>query len=235
MASTGWAEIVAAAVVLIDDERNSELLQISPAQFYRRMAGYVNLALPMLSKPPELLAALRQGMTAPSYEAMSWVSTDESTQGETALDTGLTGYELCSAVVRLSAGPAGGVVYAPYSVDYDAETGIVTIPQQQEAGIEYELDFYTDGSFEPALTESQMRLFAMAVAVVWDQRFERDWLNITPKVKDDTFETGNESNYMEKSSQRLQRNIAAYNDALRSYEQLCAYTSVVRRGGTALV
>ncbi len=226
--ATTWAEVVGAALTVIDDERASEQLTVSPAQFYRRMSAYVNFALPMLNRPPELLKHLKNGMTQPEFDEAEWTSTETSTGEETQVETGFTGYDLCSVVMRIPDGAAGGVIYAPYSdFTYDAETGIVTFPVQQSAGVEYMIDFYNDGTF-PTLTDSQMRLFALAIAVVWDERFERTWLSITPKIKDSTFDVGNEANYMEKSSQRLQRNIAAFNDRLRHYEQDCAYLNVVK-------
>ena len=58
---TTWADIIASAMVLIDDVRLEEQLAVSPAQLYRRMVGWINLAYTKLSKPPELLAYLKGG------------------------------------------------------------------------------------------------------------------------------------------------------------------------------
>ena len=232
--STGWAEVVNAALTVIDDERLAELIAISPAQFYRKMSAYVRFALPMLNRPPELSKMLREGAQAPRCDESIWISTAQSLTGQTEIATGKIGYGLFSASLRLPT-PAGDAGYEPYpAAAYDAETGVVTMPAQSAEGLEYSLDFYEDGTL-PTLSDAQTRLAAMAVAIVWDQRFERDWLSITPKLHDSSFDPVNEATYMEKGSQRLQRNISAFNDALRHYEQDCAYATATQGSGGRIV
>ena len=227
---TTWADIIAAAMVLIDDVRLEEQLATSPAQFYRRMAGWINQAYTKLSKPPELLAYLKSEKTDPEFDDYLWESTAASvTDPETVVPTGKIGYELCSVTVRVQH-PNGTISLTPYpDATYDAETGNVTFPQQAQEGIGYDIDFYTDGAF-PTLSDAQMRLAALAVATLWDERFARNWLAIGPKIHDESFEAPNEPQYMEKSGKRLHENIIAFEDELRAYEQICAYTATVRNG-----
>lgn len=224
---TSWADVVAAAMVQIDDVQLTEQLAVSAAQFYRRMAAFITQALPLLSRPPELRRYLQREMVVPLWDDYEWTSTAESMTDETVLQTGKTGFELCSAVI-IRQEHDGRISYYPYSGEiYDPDTGDVAFPVQAAEGTRYMLDFYTDGSFAD-LSYAQMRLFAMAVAVVWNERFDNTWLNLTPKIKDESFDTVNESNYMEKSSQRLQRVIAAFTDELGRYEQDCKYASVLK-------
>lgn len=231
--ATTWADIVSAAMIQIEDVRLSEQLAVSPAQFYRRMAGWIYQALPLLSKPPELLSALKTGMTEPEYTDFEWESTQESTETETQVETGAVGYDLCSVVLVTYDG-VGVPYYSAYSgTEYDAETGIVTFPQQEASGVSYMLDFYTDGAF-PDLTATQMRLFALAVACVWDERFERTWLPMTAKLHDSSFDPPNEANYMDKTRMRKKENKLAFEDELRAYEQLCAYTARVYNGNASV-
>lgn len=220
--ATAWADIVAAAMVQIDDVRLQDQLSTSPAQFYRRMAAWIKQAMPLLNRPPQLLAYLKKDMVAPEYADAEWVSTAESMTAETTLNTGAIGYDLFS-VVQVIEQDQGVVTYAPYAeAQYDPETGDVTFPVQSAEGISYVLDFYTDGTFQD-LTDTQIRLFALAVAVVWDERFTRNYLNLQPKIHDSSFSTVNEANYTEKVSKRLHDNRIMFNDELRAYEQLCAY------------
>lgn len=225
--ATTWADIVTAALVQIDDVRLQEQMAVSPAQFYRRMSALIQQAIPLLSRPPELLTFLINGMVLPAYDDYEWTSDEASTEAVTAVETGMTGFDLCSVTQRVQH-PNGTISLVPYSgAVYDAETGIVTMPQQESAGINYDFDFYTDGEF-PDLTKTQMRLFALAVAVVWDERFSRNWLNLQPKIHDDSFETVNEANYVQQITKRLHENRIAFNDELRWYEQLCAYNGVFK-------
>ena len=221
--ATGWSDIISnSAMVIIDDVRLAEQLQASPALFYRRMSLYTKEALPMMSRPPELLSHLTNGMEEPSYDSYEWTSTPASTSAVTVVNTGLLNYELCSICIIHQ----DGSLEPYYDATYDDTTGDVTFPIQSESGINYTIDVYNDGEF-PDLTETQMRLFGLAIAIVWDERFSRNWLNMQMKIKDSSFETVNESNYIEKVTDRMETNRRYFNDELRKYEQDVAYNRVV--------
>ncbi len=225
---TTWAEVICNyAMPIIDDVRLTDEMGTNPALFFRRMSIYVTLALPNLSRPPELDAFLKKDLTAPDYDDSSWVSTEESTEGNTNVDTGCVGYDLFSCSLR-TVDDAGVVTLtiAP-DVTYDKDSGVVTFPVQDSSGLEYIMDFYTDGSFGNELTEAQKRLVGMAMAIVWDERFSRSWLNIQQKIKDSSFDTVNESNYMREVQSRLVTNRGLLNDELRKYEQDLAYSNTV--------
>jgi len=225
--ATTWADITAAAMVLIDDVRLEEQLAVSPAQFYRRMSGWITQAYTKLSKPPEFFEYLKAGKVDAEFDDYLWESTEESTTAETVVTTGKIGYELCNVTIRVPH-PNGTISLTPYpNVAYDPETGNVTFPIQSQAGIDYDIDFYTDGSF-PDMTDTQMRLAALAMATLWDERFARDWLAMSPKIHDESFDAPNEPQYMEKSNKRYHENVIAFEDELRAYEQLCAYTNIMR-------
>lgn len=221
--ATGWSDIITAAMQIIDDINWRDQLAISPAQFYRAKSEAVLFSMPLLKRPPELLQYLQNGMTAPSYGDYEWISTEESTGAVTVVETGMKGFDLCSISQR----SADGLDYFPYTLAaYNADTGEVTFPVQTKAGIEYSIDFYTDGEFQD-LTPTQIRLFALAVAVTWDDKFQRDWLSDTMKLRDASFDTVNENNYMRQTNERFIVNKTAFEDELRAYEQLCAYSHVV--------
>ena len=124
-----------------------------------------------------------------------------------------------------------GYTFSGWDKELTAVTGNVTFPVQSAAGIKYTIDFYTDGAFgtqNKALTVRQMELFSLAVAIVWDQRMDRNWLNIQAKVHDSSFNPPSEGTYTEKINQRLMRNIQMFNDKCTKYEQDCAFVN--RRG-----
>ena len=229
--ATSWAEIDAAAMVQIDDVRLQEQLQISPALYYRRMAMFVEAAMPLLSRPPEFLAYLTQSMEKPEYDEFEWVSTDDSTDNETTVETGKTGYDICSCIA-VEMQNDGRVMQTPYQVNYDAETGNVVFGAQDSAGIHYQLDFYKDGTFDDIST-AQMRLFALAIALTWDERFAATWIDRTPKINDSSFSTVNEANWTEKISQAHRRKAQDFYEELKTYEQLCAYNTRVTGMGFA--
>lgn len=220
---TGWSEVISATKLLIDDVRWQRELETSAARFFRAKSDFVRMALPRLNRPPCLLNYIREGMEEPEYGSYAWESTEASTSAATPIATGMSNYGLCTVALRSE----DGLYETPYTdFTYDSESGVVVFSVQPSAGLSYEIDFYNDGEFNN-LSEAQMRLFARAVALVWDERFERNWLNMQPKISDASFSTVNEANYQEKASLRLQRSIQAFEDELRKYEQDCAYRATV--------
>lgn len=222
---TEWSQVITKAKVLIDDVRWDRELAVDPARFYRAKSDYVLLALPLLNRPPNLQAAIKNGMTLPQYDSYSYPIT-EDISGPMTFETGMTGYEIASVTLR----DADGISETPvFSTSYDPENGTVTAEITASAGQSVEIDFYTDGQFSD-LSDTQMRLFALAVAVVWDERFDNNWLNMQQKIHDSSFSTANEGNYAEKISQRRERNRAAFTEELKQYEQNVAYLSRVPQG-----
>ena len=228
--ATGFTDIITAAMVIIDDIRWRDDLAANPAIFYREKADWVVKALASLNRPPELGEYLQQTMTAPAFADYAWTSDAASMSAETVVATGKTGFDLCSVSVY----NAAKTKLTPYTgANYDKTTGNVTFPVQSAAGISYTIDFYTDGTFGGSnnLTVRQMELFSLAVAVcVWDQRMDRNWLNMQAKVHDSSFATPSEGTYTEKVNQRLMRNIQLFNDKCSKYEQDCAYRHRFRGG-----
>lgn len=223
---TGWSDIITAAMTIIDDARWRDDLATNPAVFFRAKSDYIRAAMPKLNRPPELYTMLKTGMVEPNYDEYEWTSDAASLTGETAVSTGKIGYSLCS-VAFYNADKTKMTAYPDAA--YDSETGIVTFPQQSAAGIAYTIDFYTDGTF-PELTPAQTDLFVLAVAIVWDMRQDRNWLNLQMKIHDSSFKTANEGNYAEKINQRLMRNIQMFRDSMNKYEQDCAYNGRFQNG-----
>lgn len=228
---TSWSEIITNyAMTNIDDVRLQEDASNDPAAFFRRMSLYMENAIPLFSMPVQMREYLRDGLVAPSYDDMYWDSTVESTAQSTVVETGKTGYELFSCAI-VEQDVTGGISLTPYSgAAYDKESGRVTFPPQDGAGIRYSLDFYTDGAFGHDLTMEQKRILGLCVANVWDERFFRNWLNDQMKVKDASFDTVNEGTYMREGAAKHEKNRGRLMDELHKYEQDCTHLNVVRRG-----
>ena len=219
---TAIADVITQAMVYIDDIRMQEQLAVNPALFYRRMSDYINAAMPLLSSPPQLLDYVHGQYTEPEYGDEYWTSTEASLTEETVISTDYIGYDLCSVV---SIDAENNATAYP-DATYNSETGEVTFPQQVAEGINYEIDFYKDGETAD-LTPTMVRLFALAIAIVWDERFSNAWLSITQKIKDSSFQTVNESTYIDKLTNRQKENRQRFQDEMRKYEQNSAYKTVV--------
>lgn len=228
---TPWQQVICeSAMTFIDDIRLQEQMVTNSAQFLRRMSLYMNLAIPMLNRPPELLEYLKNGLTLPTYDDAEWVSDEASTQGTTTVQTGKTGYGTFSCVLQTTY--EQGVIQTPYpAAQYDPETGNVTFPQQQESGQVYIMDFYQDGAFAQELSPTMIRLLGLACSCVWDDRFANEWLANHAKIHDESFEAPNEANYMNATTRKRDANRMQFNGELRKYEQDVQYRSAVSAAG----
>lgn len=219
---TGWSEIVCDyAMVFINDDRMTEKLRNDPARFLREMSLFLRSAIPRFSRPPEIIPWLKLG-TQPKYDSFLWTAGED---GAATVSTGLTGYELCSIVVR-GTDRYGNITEAPFPGNYDPETGTVTL-DGVTAGTVFDMDFYTDGYFENDLTQEMKRILGLCVQSVWENRFTSVWLAREAKVIDRSFTPPNEANWTRAQEEKRRSLEATLNEELRQYEHNCAYMRTV--------
>lgn len=225
---TTWSEIITDyAMVEIDDLRMRAELQDNPALFFRGMSLYMKNAIPYFNNPPEMQQWMKN--TPPSFADYNWtVPTD--TAEETVVQTGQLGYELMSVQI-LSEEENGVVGVTPYiGATYDSETGNVTFPAGLTEGTQFQMDFYTDGTFDNDLTEEEKRILGLCVDYVWNTRFSGNWLNMQPKIQDANFSVGSEANYTRSQTERMRQKRIALNDEIHKYAQNVAYREMGRVG-----
>lgn len=198
-------------------------LQTNPARFFRAKSDLVTSAIPYFSRPIGMQEWL--AYRKPVYDDYLYTALEDE-EAPVTIATGKTGFELCSAMLS-STDAAGNVQAVPVQVQYDAGTGTVTIEQALTAGQKVDMDFYTDGVFEYALDPEQCAILAACIAYVWNKRFNNTWLNMQPKIADNSFKIASESAHMTAGTARLKELRTALNDMLLHYEQ-----NVSRRQGT---
>ncbi len=236
---TGWSEIICDyAMLYIDDDRMTEKLKNNPARFFREMSLYINSAIPRFNRPVEIVAYLKQG-TQPVFDSFLWTAQEENPpapsqggalEGTITVNTEMTGFELCSAVIR-GTDRYGNPTETPCPARYDPETGTVTLEGAQPGQV-FDFDFYTDGYFEHDLTQEMKRILGLCVQSVWENRFTSAWLPREAKVNDRSFTAPNEANWTRAQEEKRRSLEATLNEELRNYEQNCAYMTTVggRRG-----
>lgn len=213
---TAYSEIICDYfMVQQEDVRLQEELAENAAGFFRKMALYMKNAIPLFNRPPEAKEWLKH--TDPAWEDFETVAEGTLNPGD-EIDTGVTGYELCSVGVILT-DDLGTPYYRAVKAEYDAETGKVTVAEPIADGCAVSVDFYTDGKFEYELTEEMKNILGICVQYVWEKRFNNDFLTRTPKIKDDSFDVGNEANWIAKGSERMRILYGQMNSALVSFEQ----------------
>jgi len=198
-----------------EDVRLQDELAENPAGFFRKMALYMKNAIPMFNRPPEAKEWLKH--TDPDWTAVS-IETEQLMNPGDTVDTGAAGYEMMSAGI-IEEDDLGTPSYRSVDTEYDSETGEVTINEVVESGVELQFDFYTDGTFDYELTDEMKGILGLCVQYVWERRFNNDFLSRTPKIHDDSFTTGNESNWISKGTERMKMIYGQLNSALISFEQ----------------
>ena len=198
-----------------EDVRLQDELNENPAGFFRKMALYMKNAIPMFNRPPEAKEWLRH--VPPDWSEYE-TETEQLVNPGWTVDTGILGYELMSAGY-VDEDDLGTPSYKSVDAEYDPETGIVTLNEVVEAGRELQFDFYTDGTFDYELTEEMKNILGLCMQYVWERRFNNDFLTRTPKIRDDSFDTGNESNWISKGTERMKMIYGQLNSAMIAFEQ----------------
>lgn len=199
-------------------------------------------------------------LIAPIYESKIYVVENDLTEDlivpqfatiplavvDTAIDTEIggevvvepvqeyIGYELFNCQLQ-ELNDFGDVILNPTNaVSYNHDNGEITIhatPEQPIVkGTIYNMDFYTDGEFEENLSGEIMRILGMCFNVVWQMRFNNDWLSNVPKVEDKSFYEQNRANKMKVDGERLRQLLTDLASAMRRYEQKLHYRKLFPTG-----
>ena len=220
------------AMVEIADIRLQNDLATSQARFFRKMALYMMNAIPRFNRPPEAREWLK--FTAPSFDDYDLTVETVPAEATVSFETGKTGFEIVTAVKLQNSG-YGTVEYIPMQeMTYDEQTGIVTFPTSAvSAQDKIAIDFYTDGYFDRELGYEMKDILGLLVQYLWETRFANDYLLQQPKIKDKSFDVGNEANHMRAATERMRFLSERINQRMKSFEQTVAYQNVVIDGGNA--
>ena len=196
--------------------------------FYRRMWNYMEHALPLFNKPPVMISRLRN-YTAPTWSDVLFTVEDEPTDGTVTVETELTGFDLvCAGEVAEDA--TGDPVYMPLTVEsYDAETGTVVVSGNISLGDTIDIDFYTSGSLDITLNDTEKGILAFCIYDVWEHRFDNNALERSSKIRDANFTTISEASQTNAGTSRQKEVDAQLFDKLRMYEMNAAYMKTVMR------
>ena len=214
------------AMVEIADIRLQNEMAVSQARFFRKMSLMLMKAVPRFNRPPEARIWLK--FTAPSFDNYD-LTIEELDEGDTtSVETGNTGYEIVSAVKAQNNG-YGETMFVPVTgITYNAETGVVTLPNEAiSAGDKIAIDFYTDGFFDRELGYDMKDILGLLVQYLWETRFANDYLLQQPKIKDRSFDVGNEANHMRAATERMRFLSEKINQRLKAFEQGVAYRNMV--------
>lgn len=220
----------------VDDIRLEELKQLNPPLYARRMYQYFRAAIPLFSLPPEMQGYLVGTKDNPKMKESLYdntLYTVETTQDEDftiELGTAYKDYDIVSCQLREQSN-SGDVLLTPLKLNYDKATGDVTIFVPQGKPIKensvLDFDFYTDGYFDEDLSMEIMNILGMCFQVVWQDRFNTDWLSLVSKVEDKSFSEQNRANKENADTERLNMLRRKLSETMRRYTQNKYYSQVV--------
>lgn len=213
--------------VYVDDIRLQELAETDPPLYARRMYNYFLPAISLFNQPSNMQEYFFGDSENPNFidpvmDSTSYLVEDsENSDFIAPLGASYAGFDLCACRVK-TYDALDNVVLTPITITYDPSTGNVTVhatnnnPVPKNAILEF--DFYTDGEFVKTLSPEIMNLIGMCFKVVWQNRFNTNWLSMVPKVEDKSFFEQNRANKMNADSNKLQNDIRWLNEELQKFE-----------------
>ena len=213
--------------VYVDDIRLQELAAVNPPLYARKMYNYFLPAISLFNQPENMQeyffgTAENPNFTDPIIDSTSYLMEDtEQSDFIVNLGTSYAGFEMCACQVK-TFDVLDNAILTPISISYDFDSGNVTVHATNEnkvpQGAVLEFDFYTDGSFVKDLTHEIMNLLGMCFKVIWQNRFNTNWLSMVPKIEDRSFFEQNRANKMNADSNKLQNDVRWLNEELQKFE-----------------
>lgn len=220
----------------VDDVQLQDLSAENPPLYARRMWQYLQPAISLFTLPMEMQAYLvgtehNPNLIAPTFAATQYTTDTEYDSTFTiSLGDQYSGYELYSCRQKITQ-PNNNVYYAPVNSTYDSETGTISIivpnGESVPANTTYDFDFYTDGYFVNNLSGVVLNILGMCFQVVWQDRFNTDWLSMVSKVEDRSFSEQNRANKIKADTERLEFLRRKLAGEMRKYEQSKFYEKLV--------
>ena len=225
----------------VNDVRLQQTAQENKPLYARQLWGYLQAAIPFFTIPNGMLEYLcgtyeNPKITPPRYGNMLYTVENDITEDSTVeLDVNGKGYELFCCQEQ-TYDDFGNVILVPDNgiVTYDGENGTITIHGTEEnpiaKGTVYNIDFYADGEFQENLSPEIMRILGLCFQVVWQKRFNNDWLSNVSKVEDKSFYEQNRANKIKADDERYALDMSEAYGAMRRLEQRYAIKKMFPRG-----
>ena len=213
--------------VYVDDVRLQELAETNPPLYARKMYNYFRPAIALFNQPANMQeyffgTAENPNFVDPVINATSYYMEEaESSDFIVPLGAEYAGFDLCACQVK-TYDALDNAILTPIPINYNDSTGNVTVHATEENPVPkdavLEFDLYTDGQFVKDLTPEIMNLLGMCFKVIWQNRFNTNWLNMVPKIEDKSFFEQNRANKMNADSNKLQNDVRWLNEELHKFE-----------------
>ena len=223
--STAWEPIETQAMTYIKNDLSLDWdMKNRLAVFYNRMAAYMEWAIPLFDRPPEMLLKLRD-ITPPEFEDADYTP-EEAKEAPVTIETGLTGFEVCSCGL-MGKGQFGETTYTPVDSIYDATNGDVIVNITLEPEDTLSINLYRGGEFASELNCTEKAILAYGIYAAWEHRFDNNAIERTAKIRDGSFTTISEASQISANTARQREVMQELYGMLRNYEQNKNYLAAV--------
>lgn len=222
--------------IYVDDIRLQELAIKNPPLYARKMCGYFIPAISLFTIPAEMTDYLLGNSTNPNFIEPNYnqeryiVSETQTTTFEINLGENFIGYELFSASIISMQGNEI-ISTATNLCTYDNTTGIITVNATTDNPVNintiFDFDFYTDGYFVNDLTNEIMNILGFCFELVWQERFNMDWLSNVSKLEDKSFFEQNRANKIRADYEKLDKIRQKLAGEMRRFEQNKYYKKII--------
>nr|DAW31587.1 MAG TPA: hypothetical protein [Caudoviricetes sp.] len=223
--STAWEPIETQAMTYIKNDLSLDWdMKNRLAVFYNRMAAYMEWAIPLFNRPPEILLKLRD-IAAPDFEDVDYTPT-EAQEAPVTIETGLTGFDICSCGL-VAKNQFGGIEYTPVSCVYDSASGDVVVNTALTAEDTLSINLYKSGAFAADLNRTEQTILAYGIYAAWEHRFDNNAIERTSKIRDSSFTTISEASQTNANTARQKEVMQQFYGMLRHYERNRNYIETV--------
>lgn len=227
--STAWEPIETQAMTYIKNDLSLDWdMKNRLAVFYNRMAAYMEWAIPLFNRPPEMLLKLSR-VTEPDFEDADYTP-GEAKEAPVTIETKLTGFDICSCGL-LGQDQFGNATYSPVQCVYDAESGDVVINTALAAEDTLSINLYKSGEFAADLSRTEQTILAYAIYAAWEHRFDNNAIERTSKIRDSSFTTISEASQTNANTARQKEVMQQFYGMLRRYEENRSYIETVLSTG----
>lgn len=212
--------------VYIDDIRLQDKAVENPPLYFRQMYQYFRPAIANFTLPAEMQDYLlgtndKPNLIEPLFDDYSYTTNDILPNGYVLdLPSQYAGFDICNCCVKT------GEYYENISIQYDT-LGKVTLLQTIQADTKLLFDFYLDGCFKKDLSYDIMDILGTCFELVWQTRFNNDWLSNVSKVDDRSFTEQNRANKENADTERIREIRERLASKMRRFEQNKYYKQIV--------
>lgn len=220
--------------IYVDDIRLNDKAVDNPPLYFRQMYQYFRPAIANFTLPTQmqeyLIGTTKNPELVPPIYKDCVITLDQDENDTFTLNLGYeySGFEMCSCHIQ-NIDKFGDIELEKVDITYDSIGTVEITPNHLlEKGTKLIFDFYTDGFFKKDLSFEIMDILGTCFELVWQTRFNNDWLSNVSKIDDRSFSEQNRANKENADTERIREIKERLAGKMRRFEQNIYYKDKAR-------